>query len=296
MTEHEDHLEGTISWRELAAGAVARLSAAGVEAADLEARWLAEEASGIEPGDWFLENSELARRRGVASFDAMLDRRLRGEPIQYVLGHWAFRRLDLAIDRRVLIPRPETEVIVDLALREIATRSLERPMVADLGTGSGAIGLSIAAEHPLAEVIATDVSPDAIAVARANIAGLGRAGARVRLHEGSWFDALPEATRGGFDVVLSNPPYIARDEVLPASVVDWEPTGALVAGSRGIECVEHLLVEARRWLAPGGLMILEMASDQTPSAAELASLAGYSRVAIEPDLTGRPRFVLVSAS
>ena len=253
MTEHHsDDLVGTISWRELAVEAAARLVACGVEAADLEARWMAEEASGIESRDWFLENAELARRRGVASFEEMLDRRLGGEPIQYVLGHWAFRRLDLTIDRRVLIPRPETELIVDLALRKIAARAIERPVVVDLGTGSGAIGLSIAAEHAKAEVIATDVSSGAIAVARANIAGLGRAGARVRIHEGSWFEAIPESHRGEIDVVVSNPPYIGEDEILPRSVIDWEPADALVAGPRGIECVEHLLVEARRWLAPGG--------------------------------------------
>jgi len=295
VTEHHsDDLVGTISWRELAVEAAARLVACGVEAADLEARWMAEEASGIESRDWFLENAELARRRGVASFEEMLDRRLGGEPIQYVLGHWAFRRLDLTIDRRVLIPRPETELIVDLALRKIAARAIERPVVVDLGTGSGAIGLSIAAEHAKAEVIATDVSSGAIAVARANIAGLGRAGARVRIHEGSWFEAIPESHRGEIDVVVSNPPYIGEDEILPRSVIDWEPADALVAGPRGIECVEHLLVEARRWLAPGGAIILEMASDQTPAAAELASLAGYVDVVIEADLTRRPRFVSVS--
>ena len=287
-------LVGTISWADLASDAASRLARGGIEAADLEARWLAEEASGIEPANWFFENTELARKRGVASFDALLSRRLAGEPVQYVLGHWAFRHLDLAIDRRVLIPRPETELIVDLVLRTISARSVARPLVVDLGTGSGAIGLSVVAEHPNADVIATDVSSDAIAVARANIAGVGRPGARVRLHEGSWFDALPDENRGEIDVIVSNPPYIGSSERLPSSVAKWEPAGALVAGPRGIEAVEHLLVESREWLAPGGSLILEMASDQTPPAAELAHLAGYGEVTIENDLTSRPRFVMVS--
>lgn len=292
MTEQHQDLAGTISWRELAASAEARLAEVGVEAPEREARWLAEEASGIE--SWHAERSELARVRSVAAFDRMLGRRLGGEPIQYVLGHWAFRGLDLAIDQRVLIPRPETEVIVDLVLSEVSTRALERPLVVDLGTGSGAIGLSVAAEHPRAEVVATDVSPDALAVARSNLAGLGMAGSRVTMHEGSWFAALPESIMGSIDVVVSNPPYIGADENLPPSVVDWEPHNALVAGPRGIEFVEHLLVEARSWLAPLGVLIIEMASDQTHSARELASLAGYSQVRVEPDLTNRPRFVVAS--
>ena len=165
----------------------------------------------------------------------MVARRRAGEPLQYAIGAWGFRRLDLYLDRRVLIPRPETEQVVEVALRRAAAaRRCRAPLVVDLGTGSGAIALSIAVEVPGADVWATDVSADALAVARANLAGLGgRAATRVRLVEGSWFDALPEAFRGQVHLLVSNPPYVADGETLPAEVADWEPPGALRAGPHG---------------------------------------------------------------
>src|SRR5581483_11962387 len=154
----------------------------------------------------------------------MVERRAAGEPLQYVLRRWGFRTLDLLVDPRVLIPRPETEVVVEVAIRELRRIDSRRPLVADLGTGSGAIALSIAVEVPDARVWATDASADALAVARANLAGIGSPAAkRVRIEQGSWFDALPAAFRGQFDVVVSNPPYIAAHEDLPPEVVDWEP-------------------------------------------------------------------------
>ena len=146
----------------------------------------------------------------------MVARRAHGEPLQYVLGRWGFRTLDLLVDRRVLIPRPETEVVAGLAIDALA--ALDRPGVAvDLGTGSGAIALSLAAERwPHVEVWATDVSPDALAVARANLAGLGRRAAVVRLLEGTGSSALPGDLRGRVDVIVSNPPYVPADAPLPA--------------------------------------------------------------------------------
>ena len=146
----------------------------------------------------------------AADLDAMVARHLAGEPLAYVLGHWSFRHLDLAVDRRVLIPRPETEVVAGVAL-ELA-RGLARPLtVADLGTGSGAIGLALADELPLDGVTVwlTDASADAIDVARANLAGLGRRGRNVRIAIGSWFDALPAGTT--LDLAVANPPYVADD-------------------------------------------------------------------------------------
>jgi len=156
-------------------------------------------------------------------------RRESGEPLQYVLGSWAFRSLELMVDPRVLIPRPETEQVVEVALGEI--RRHRRPVVADLGTGSGAIALSVVAEVAGAQVWATDTSEAALAVARANLAGLaGMAATRVRLARGSWFSALPAELRGRLSVVVSNPPYVADAEVasLPAEVAEWEPREALV--------------------------------------------------------------------
>ena len=193
--------EGTVSWAELLAEATARLEQSGSESAEIDARRIVEEASGVEPSEFHGVLASPATVRGVASFDKMVARREQGEPLQYVVGRWGFRHLDLMVDKRVLIPRPETEEVAGLAIDEIKARSIERELlVADLGTGSGAIGLSIASECPSTRVLATDVSAEALQVARANLAGIGRAASRVSLHEGSWFDALPASVRGSLDV------------------------------------------------------------------------------------------------
>ncbi len=134
------------------------------------------------------------------------------------------------------IPRPETEVVVEHALRVVD--DLSATTVVDLGTGSGVIAMSLAAERPRLSVWATDVSPDALAVARANLAGLGRAASRVRVAEGEWFAALPAELKGAVDVVVGNPPYVAEDDRLPAEVSDWEPRDALIAGPTGLEAIE----------------------------------------------------------
>jgi len=283
-----------LPWSLLAEQGQQRLGTATFEVGPTEARWMAEEASGITSAEWHTRNSEPATQRGVAAFDSMFARRFGGEPIQYVLGRWAFRSLDLLVDRRVLIPRPETELLVDLALDALRTMPVVSPVIVDLGTGSGAIALSIAVEVPTAKVIATDVSAAALTVARANLAGTGTAATRVSLYEGSWFGALPDQLTGTFDLVLANPPYISEADPLPDAVREWEPEGALIAGQHGIECVEQILSEALRWLGPLGTAIVEMAPDQTEQAVELALLSGYGTVRIENDLTGRPRFVVAS--
>ena len=202
------------------------------EVGDPVARWLCEEASGADPAGG-LESvlGESATPRMAAHLDAMVARYCSGEPLAYVLGHWSFRHLDLAVDRRVLIPRPETEVVAGVAI-ELA-RGLGFPLtVADLGTGSGAIGLALADELPLDGVTVwmTDASREALAVAGANLAGLGHRGRNVRLASGPWFDALPAGTT--LDLAVANPPYIADDSPdVEAGVRDWEPPAALFAGS-----------------------------------------------------------------
>jgi release factor glutamine methyltransferase len=230
----------------------------------------------------------------MVAVDRLVGRRRAGEPIQYVLGRWAFRTLDLFVDRRVLIPRPETEVVAGHALAEADRRaeSGDRVLVADLGTGSGAIGLALAAERPWTEVWITDASPDALAVARANVSGLGRPAARVTVAEGRWFDALPPDARGTVDVVVSNPPYIAVDEDLPPSVAAWEPTSALIAGPDGTEDLVHLLEAAVDWLAPGGALVLELAPHQAGPMATRAEASGYVDVRVEADLAGLDRCVI----
>jgi release factor glutamine methyltransferase len=259
-----------------------------LELSTQEARWIVEEASGYDLAD---VATRAVPQRGMVAVDRMVARRRAGEPIQYVLGSWAFRALDLMVDRRVLIPRPETEVVTEHALAEVDRRPDGRALVVDLGTGSGAIGLSVAAEREHTEVWLTDASPDALAVARANLAGLGRPAPRVTVVEGEWFDALPGDARGTIDLVVSNPPYIADHEELPASVVDWEPAEALVAGPEGTEDLVHLIDTAPEWLTPGGSLVVELAPWQAEAMAERAA-ARFAEVRVEQDLAGLDRVLI----
>lgn len=279
--------DGELSWRSLWAETSAVLGERNV------ARWLCEAASGAE-GDEFIDELEsFATERGVARLDAMLARYRAGEPLQYVLGSWSFRHLDLMVDRRVLIPRPETELLVEHAYGLIAGRS--RPWrIADLGTGTGAIGLSCALEwrHDEMEVWLTDASTDALDVARANLAGVGRAAANVRVTHGSWFEALPRATRGTFDLIVSNPPYIADDDPeIDASVRDWEPASALFAGTDGLDHLRQISSEVLGWLAPGGAVLVEIGLRQGTDVSALFRAAGAVDVEVLADLAGRDRFV-----
>ena len=284
--------EGLVSWRQLWDETAALHGRP-------QARWLCEEASGAFGNEFLEVVHEHATERQVAHLDAMLGRLLTGEPLQYVLGHWSFRRLDLLVDRRVLIPRPETELVagaaIDLA-RQWLQQTAERPVrVADLGTGSGAIGLSLAAELPRgsAEVWLTDVSLDALDVARANAAGLGMAGAAARFGHGSWFDALPTSLQGTLAVVVSNPPYIAHgDERVESSVRDWEPAGALYADDDGLADVRTIAAGAATWLRPGGWLVLEIGSGQGAAVCDLLVAHGLVGAQVQPDLAGHDRVVL----
>jgi release factor glutamine methyltransferase len=270
------------TWAELRREAEDRLRAAGVPSPEAEARWLVEEASPDVEGP--------VTQRAIAHFDAMLGRREAGEPLQYVLGHWSFRQLDLLVDRRVLIPRPETELVAEVAIDEL--RRTEGRVVVDLGTGSGAIALSVAFEVPVAEVWAVDSSGDALEVARSNAAGLGRPGARIRLVEGDWFGPLPDELRGGVDVVVSNPPYVPDGTELPAEVASWEPTAALFAGGDGLDDIRRIVADAVAWLRPGGALVVELSPEQAGEAVALAAAAGFHEAEVRRDLTGRERILV----
>jgi release factor glutamine methyltransferase len=223
----------------------------------------------------------------------MLQRFASGEPLQYVMGRWAFRELDLMVDKRVLIPRPETELIVDIVKNHLGAKR-EAITLVDLGTGSGAIGLSLLHELPLggATVWMTDESQDALHVARANAAGIGRPAVGARFAHGNWCDALPVELVGMCDVVVSNPPYIAEgDAEVEASVLQWEPTDALFAGAEGLDDIAQIVRDAPKWLAPGGMLVMEMGYTQAAVTQQLFSAAGFTRVTVHQDLTGRDRFV-----
>jgi len=286
--------DGTVSWGELMVEAEARFERAGLESPAVDARRIVEEASGTPPMELHQVLDELVTVRGVARFDGMVARREAGEPLQYILGNWSFRDLEVMVDQRALIPRPETEVVAGIAIDEVTARSggtQREILVADLGTGTGVIALSIATECPRSRVLATDISSDALAVARANLAGVGRASTRVTLHEGDWFAALPLAVRGALDVIVSNPPYIGDDEVLPAVVADHEPASALRSGPLGTEFLGRIIDEAKEWLRPDGSLVLEMAPMQTEGIAARAQLQGY-QTSIHSDLAGRARAVV----
>ena len=274
------------TWRDLAALATERLGSAS------EARRIVELASGNDGGSYAIGMDDPVPSRARPFFDQMLERRAAGEPLQYVLGQWGFRRLDLYLDRRVLIPRPETEMVVQVALAEVA-RLGEGPKVVDLGTGSGAIALSIALESPRTEVWAIDRSADALEVARANLAGAGTlVGRRVRLVEGSWFDPLSPLLRGRIQMVVANPPYIADGEALPPEVAAWEPAGALRAGPTGLEDIERIVKEAPGWLAVPGVLVVEIAPHQAGAAVAMAEDAGFDEAEVRRDLAGRDRILL----
>jgi release factor glutamine methyltransferase len=285
----------TVSWQQLVKEAAAAMQTSlggNLNQRTQEAQWLVERVSGYSPTELFLNGSELVSARGVAFFDQLVARRCSGEPIQYVLGRWSFRSLELFVDSRVLIPRPETEIVAGLGIDFLQQIAVGRPVIAvDLGCGSGAIGLSVATEVPSASVWLCDVSEDALAVTRANLAGLGRVATRVNVCQGSWFGALPAELRGQIDLLISNPPYIPDAEVLPNEVTDWEPGLALFGGSVGDELLCAIVDEASNWLSPGGAMVLEMGPSQTSAIADRCAALGY-QVRIENDLAGKQRAVV----
>jgi release factor glutamine methyltransferase len=282
------------TWRELELQVRGRLGEA------QEAVWLVQQAAGRTGGEWQADIDQPAPDRCLGFIEQMVRRREAGEPLQYVLGRWGFRHLDLAIDRRVLIPRPETEQVVEHAIAELTRLRLATgrpPRVVDLGTGSGAIALSIAVEVAAADVWATDASDGAVAVARSNIAGTGgMAATRVRVAAGSWYDALPPELAGRIDLVISNPPYLAQAELadLDPTVADWEPHQALVAGPSGLEAIEVVVEGALRWLRRPAAVVVELAPSQAEAAAALALATGFDRAHVRPDLTGRPRALVAS--
>ncbi len=254
-----------------------------------EAQLLAAAVLNVSPG-------ELSRRLHTAVSPAdesaiavAAERRKRGEPLAYATGWAAFRHLVLRVDHRVLIPRPETEVVVDAALAVSASRP--GGIAVDVGTGSGAIALALAAEGRFDSVWGTDLSSDALCVASANRSALPPASAPVFFASGADFAPFPNQRAR---VIVSNPPYIAFDEaaVLPASVRDWEPPMALFAEDNGMACYEVLLAGARHHLEPDGWIVLEVDSRRAGATADRARHFGYVDIRIIKDLSNRDRVLV----
>jgi len=258
------------------------LRAVGVDDARLDAELLLAEALRTDRA-WLAAEPEapVAADAGRA-FGQMVRRRLRREPVAYILGRKGFRDLELAVDRRVLIPRPETELLVELALE------IEPATVIDVGTGSGAVALAIASELPAADVLATDTSPGALEVARANAAQLGLA-ERVLLEEGM----LPE--HGKYDLLVANLPYVSEAEWprLAPEIRDWEPRQALLAGADGLDAIERLLEQLGG--DRGGsadTVALEVGEGQSERVGGRLGDAGFAEVATRQDLAGIERVVV----
>ena len=218
------------------------------------------------------------------AFGGLLCRRCGGDPLQHLTGEQGFRRLVLAVEPGVFVPRPETEVLVDVCLDAIADRSA--PVVVDVGTGTGAVALAVKDERPDARVFGTDISPAAVALAQANARTLD---IDADFLEGDLVSPVPADLRGRLTLVVSNPPYIRAEETaeLPSDVLA-DPERSLLAG---IELTERLLVESLRWLGRDGLVVVEIGARQGDEVASAASRAGFRDVRVLPDLTGRDRVV-----
>ncbi len=296
------------TWRSLRAGAAGELGR------DHEARLLVEEVSGLGAAALALALDERAPEGAAQRLADLVARRRAGEPLQHVVGHWSFRTVELTVDGRALVPRPETEVVVGHALAELARRraALAQAVAAlgptpgaddspvalvavDLGTGSGAIACAILAESDDVEVVGVDASSDAVDLARENVERLGPArAARARLVVGDWYGGIAEFLHGLVDCVVANPPYLAAGEWagLDPVVRDHDPYDALVAGPTGLEAVEAIVEGAPAVLAPGGALVVEIAPGQADAAAAFAHAAGAVRVEIARDLAGRDRVLV----
>lgn len=269
------------------------LAAAGVQTPRLDAEVLLADATGLDRAQLLADPDAGVRADAARRFAEAMRRRLRREPVAYILGSRGFRRIELAVDRRVLVPRPETELLVELALE------LRPETVLDVGTGSGAIALAVADELPACEATATDTSPAALEVARANAERLGLGG-RVRFLEGT----MPEGE--SFDLLLANLPYIATGDwaSLQPEVTRWEPREALLAGPDGLDAYRMLLAECALYLnriaeqtqhAPRGgvtTVALEVGEGQAPAVTGLVREAGFGEVEVRRDLAGIERVVV----
>jgi release factor glutamine methyltransferase len=275
---------------ELARQAADVLRERGLENARLEAELLLASVLGIVRLDLYLQFDRPVDEAELDRFRGAVRRRLRREPLQYIVGEAAFRQLVLKVDPRVLIPRPETEILVGEVLKW--SRGRREPSALDIGTGSGAIALSLAHEGEFGRIVATDVSADALDVARANAARLGL-GDRIEFRLGEAWRAVAQDER--FDIVASNPPYVAerdRDGLQP-EVLEWEPAGALFAGDDGRAVIDALIEGAPAHLERGGLLAIEVGETQARAVIErVHAHGGYGRAHIVPDLTGRERVVL----
>jgi release factor glutamine methyltransferase len=260
----------------------------GVESPRLNAELLIGHALGLKRMQLYLQFERPLTEAELEKIRPLVKRRGNREPMQYIVGETEFGGLKLKVDRRALIPRPETEYLLEL----LAPKMAEPPaMILDLGTGSGALGLALAKVYPLARVVAVDKSPEALALARENAAACGLV-ERVQFIQSDWFSALPPGEK--FQLIVANPPYLSDGEVGAAQpeVKDFEPAMALSAGPDSAADLNVIIAQARPWLADGGLLACETGIAQHAQLLELAVKSGFARTESLRDLTGRDRYLL----
>jgi release factor glutamine methyltransferase len=270
------------------------LEGKGIPEVRIDVEHLLAHALGLRRLDLYLHFERPLTEGELAVFKPLLLERAERRPLQYILGRAAFRELNLQVDERVLIPRPETEELVEAVLTRVREWGREGLDAVDIGTGSGAIALSLALEGPFRRVIGTDRSREALEVARENAIRHGLAG-RVRFLEGDLYEPLEGGER--VDVVVSNPPYVAPQEMkeLEPEIREWEPRPALEAGEDGLEVLHRLVEGAPTVLRPGGLLALEIGSGQArPVADRFGAEAGWETPVVLRDLSGRERVVLAA--
>lgn len=260
----------------------------GVEHPRLNAEHLVGHALGLKRMQLYLQFERPLAEAELAKIRPLVKRRSEREPLQYLVGSTEFAGVTLKVDRRALIPRPETELVVEMAKEICATPPAT---ILDLGTGSGALALALAKQFAESRVTALDASREALALAAENAAALGLA-ERVTLLESNWFSAVPADAK--FELIVANPPYLSDAEVQETApeVKGFEPHGALSSGATGLEALEIIVREARGRLAPGAWLICETGIAQHAALLERLRAAGYAEVQSRKDLTGRDRFVL----
>ena len=281
------------------AQALARAATLGLQRLDAQLLLLHALGRGLQERAWLLAHDTDPLPEEVASdFEALCARRQRGEPVAYLVGHKEFFGLELQVDARVLVPRPDTETLVEWALEVMqaeiqaslgktradqaeASGAATRPAVIDLGTGSGAIALALKHRCPQAQVHAVDASPGALAVARENARRLGL---DIDWREGSWLEGAPQ----GQSLIVSNPPYIAQDDPHLAALTH-EPLSALAAGPDGLQDIRQIVAAAGAHLRPGGWLLLEHGWDQAGAVRALLAQAGFAQVQSRTDLAGIER-------
>lgn len=266
-----------------------RLREAGLDTPELDARLLVQYVLRLDTTSLITREHEPVADHSVRAVDALIARRLEGEPVARLVGHQEFYGRDFVLGPDTLVPRPETELLVDVALERLKGR--DRPRILDLGTGTGCIAISVLAEREDAEAVATDISAGALAVAERNAQELG-VGERLRLVQGSWFSPLAGEDR--FDLILSNPPYIVSGVIpsLAREVRVHDPVLALDGGDDGLEAYRQIAAGADRHLKPGGALIVETGFDQREDLTLMCRENGLDKIECRADLAGHDRVVV----